>query len=365
VLLLTALAFAGLFFAHYRIFVFGALLVVILFLLAYLWPKPWGQRRSPLLANSLLIAVMGLVILGPWLWRLAGGFGGNYAREVVGGYQEEEHGTYFGFEFKELTDYGMHAYLWGVAMLGALWGLWRRQAMVVALLLWMVAVFAGANLHLINLTPLYSNTIAVLWLYLPLSALCGYGFSEIAAWFIKRFDIRSECSPLWAAGLIVVILLMGGYAVPRDLKMVAPDNGFVRAGDLAAMAWVRQEIAPDALFYIATNFWTPTVAHGLEGGYYLPLLTGRQTIMPLQNYASDGTMEYRRMVNQRLRDLAAAPDAHALAQVMRDYGITHVYIGVRPTPVNAQSFLDDPDDFELLYDENDVRIFALRAEGSS
>ncbi len=82
--------------------------------------------------------------------------------------------------------------------------------------------------------------------------------------------------------------------------------------------------------------------------------------MPPQNYASDGTMEYRMFVNQRLRDLAAAADAHALWQTMRDYDISHVYIGARPTPVNPQIFLDDPTDFELLYDQNDVRIFAVR-----
>ena len=82
--------------------------------------------------------------------------------------------------------------------------------------------------------------------------------------------------------------------------------------------------------------------------------------MPLQNYASDGTMEYRALVNQRLRDLAAAADTHALWQTMRDYGISHVYIGQRPTSVNPQSFLDDPTDFELLYDEEGVWIFAVR-----
>jgi hypothetical protein len=365
VLLLVALTFAGLFFAHYRIFVFGALLGVILFAFAYLWPNQWQQAqgkqvRGPLLVNSLLIAVVALVVLGPWLWRLAGGFGGNYAREVVD-YQEEIHGTYFGFEWYELTDYGMHLYLWVMAAGSALWGVWRRKRMVMALLLWLVALFAGANLHLINLTPLYSNTIVILALYLPLSALCGYGVVEIAEWLLSKLDISIRRSLLWATGLIV-LLLLGVYGVRRDLKIIALDNGFVRAGDVVAMAWVKQEIPQDALFYIATNFWTPTVAHGLEGGYYLPLLAGRQTIMPLQNYASDGTAEYIHRVNQRLRDLNAAADAPSLAQTMRAYGITHVYLGERPTPVNPQTFLDDPADFELLYDADHVLIFAVRAE---
>ncbi len=257
--LLTALTFAGLFFAHYRIFVFGALLVAILFVLAYLWPKRWGQQEvhasfKNALSNSVLMSIVGLLVLAPWLWRLAGGFGGNYARTVVGGYQEEAHGTYFGFALSELTDFGMHSYLWGVAALGMLWGLWRREKIVLALLLWVIVTFAGANLHLINFTPLYSNTIVVLTLYLPVAALGGYLVSEVVNWLAQRFDIKINRSPLWATGLLVAVLIMGGYAVSRDLRMVAPDNGFVRAGDLVAMEWVRQEIPPDALFYIATFF---------------------------------------------------------------------------------------------------------------
>lgn len=359
VLLLTALAFAGLFFAHYRIFVFGMLFVIILFAFAYSWPQQWGQPRGRLLLNNLLIAGVGLLLLGPWLWRLAGGFGGNYARTVVD-YQEEVHGEYFGFSLNEFVDYGMHGYLWVVAGLGALLGLWRRNRVVIALMLWMAAMLAGANLHLINFTPLYSTTIVILMIYLPVSALCGYVVVEGGKWIAAQTGLRLAFSPRLAAGLLAVLLLAGIYSVQRDQELVAPENGFVLPEDLAAMEWIRQEIPPDALFYIATSFWTPTVAHGLEAGYYLPLLAGRQTIMPLQNYASDGTMEYRSLVNQRLRDLAAAPDMHTLAQTMRAYGISHVYIGARPTHLNPQSFVDAPADFDLLYNEGGVWIFAVR-----
>jgi hypothetical protein len=361
VLLLTALAFAGLFFAHYRIFIFGALLVLILFVMAYLQPKAWGQARGGLLVNSPLIAIVGLLILAPWLWRLAGGFGGNYAREVMD-YQEEIHGEYFGFEWKELTDFGIQLSGWVVAALAALWGLWRRERMALALLLWLAAIFVGANLHLIHLTPLYSNLIAILVLYLPLTALCGYLVSEVGAWLINRFDINNQRSTRLASGLMVVVVILGIYGVQRDLRIVSRDNGFVRAGDVEAMEWVKQSTPPDALFYIATFFWTPAVAHGLDGGYYLPLLAARQTIMPLQNYVSDGTAEYSALVNQRLSDLNAAPDSQALAQTMRQYGITHVYVGERATSVSPQSFLDDPADFELLYDKDHVHIFAVRPE---
>jgi hypothetical protein len=317
-----------------------------------------------LLFNSALIAVVGLLILVPWIWRLAKGFGGAYAHKAVSGYRADENGDYFDFSFGSLTDLGVYSYLWGMSGLAALWGLWRREPMVMALLLWLVALFAGANLYLISFTPLYSNTIVIIALYLPVAAFCGYLASEAGRWLRTRAGVGSERAPLWGTGLCAAIVVMGVYGVWRDTTLVAHDNAFVREGDVAAMQWVRQEIPRDALFYITTFFWTPEVAHGLDAGYYLPLLGERQTIMPLQNYASDGTMEYRTLVNQRLRDLAAAPDMHALAQVMRKYGITHVYIGERPTSLNPQNFTDDPADFEPLYNKEHVWIFAVR-EGKS
>ncbi len=365
-LLLITLAFVGLFFAHYRIFIFGALLAAILFVFTFVWPQTpqtvenSTHSRRRLVVDHLLIAAIGLLVLAPWIWRLAGGFGGNYARTVVGGYQEEVHGTYFGFALRDLTDYGAHGYLWAVAGLSALWGLWQRNRIVMILLLWIAVVFAAANLHLINLTPLYSNLIVILVLYLPVAALGGYLLAEVVSVLLHRIKVSRRQIPLLITGLLIVLAGIGVGAVRRDLDIVAPDNAFVRAGDLAAMQWVQQEVPVDSLFYIATGFWTPTVAHGLDAGYYLPLLAGRQTIMPLQNYASDGTMEYRIFVNQRLRDLAAAPDSHALWQQMNAYGITHLYIGVRDTELNPQTFLDNPNDFELLYDQGDVWVFAVR-----
>lgn len=361
--LLVALTFAGLFFAHYRIFLFGILLVILLFAFAYVWPEAGNRPTIAMLLNSIWVAVIGLVVLSPWIWRLAGGFGGNYAR-TVGNYQEEVHGEYFGFAFSELTDYGIQGYLWGLAVMGMLWGISVRERMAVILPLWIVGIFAGANLHLIGFTPLYSNTIVILALYLPLSALAAYFLSQVFGFVQTRLPLLQQLQrrkTLWDGGIIVLVLLLGTYGVWRDIHIVTPENGFVRQGDEIAMNWVRQNIDNDALFYIATSFWTPTVAHGLDGGYYLPLLAHRQTIMPLQNYASDGTMEYRTLVNRRLRDLADAVDAPTLAQIMRSYGISHVYVGVRDTYVNPQTFVDDPDDFELLYDQEGVQIFAVRA----
>lgn len=364
-LLLVVVAFAGLFVAHYRVFIFGVLLAAILWAFAMLRPEG-NQSRARLLGESALLTLLGMLLLGPWLWRLAAGFGGNFANTMVSGYEAEQYGVYYHFDPKELLNFGLHGYLWVLAAAGALWGLWRWHRMVVALLLWLAAMFAGANLHYLNFTPLYSNTIVIIALYLPLAALIGYLAHVVYERASKRWPMVwgawNQSSVALAVVALVAMVVTGLYAVQRDVRLVEPENIFVREGDLAAMQWVREEIPADALFYIAATFWTPGVAHGLDGGYYLPLLAARQTIMPPQHYASDGSGEFRNLVNRRLHDLNAAQDADALWQVMNQYAITHIYIGVRETPLDPGFFAARPDLFVPLYEEGRVRVFQVRLD---
>jgi hypothetical protein len=363
-LLLTVIVFAGLFFAHYRIFIFGMFLVSILWAWAMVQPSA-GQSHGRLLLETTLLVTLGLLLLAPWLWRLAMGFGGSYAGVVVSGYQEELHGYYYGFDPKELLEFGMFGYLWILAGAGALWGLWQRNKMVIVMLLWQLAVFGAANLHLLNFTPLYSNTIVIIALYLPLAALIGYLFQQLIGVITSKFVIHKGVRIGLVSASLLALVLLGINAVVGNTRLVAEDNVFVRDADIEAMHWVEQEIPEDALFYIAAIFWTPTVAHGLDGGYYLPLLAARQTIMPPQHYASDGTMELRNLVNQRLKDLVAAQavmaeDVAPLYATLNNYGISHIYIGARKTQLDPGAFLAHPDLFVPLYNQAGVWIFQVQ-----
>jgi hypothetical protein len=362
-LLLTAAAFAGLFFVHYRIFIFALLLAGLLWAWAMLQPQK-EQTRGRLLLEATLLAGIGVLLLAPWLWRLAMGFGGNYASVAVSGFEEKQHGSYYGFDPKELLDFGMVGYLWALAALGAIWGIWQRNKMVLVLLLWIVSLFAGANLHLLNFTPLYSNTIVIIALYLPLAALIGYLFHELATVATNQFAITSAVRVGLTGGFMIGLVLLGIGAVVSNTRLVAHDNIFVRDADVQAMHWIKQDVPPDALFYIATSFWTPEVAHGLDGGYYLPLLAARQTIVPPQHYASDGTGEYRNLVNQRLYDLAAAQDAPTLWATLNRYGITHIYIGARKTELDPEFFVAHPELFTQIYNHDGVWVFQVQKSES-
>jgi hypothetical protein len=204
-LFLVVLTFVGLFFAHYRVFLFGVLLAATLWLWAMWRPHP-PQSRARLLGETLMVTLLGVLLLAPWLWRLAQGFGGSFATTMVSGYEEEQYGAYYGFDPKELVNFGMHAPLWGAALLAALWGVWRRNGVVIALLLWLAGCFVGANLHYLNVTPLYSNTIVILALYLPLAGLIGYGAGEVLRWVGGRWPQIGG----WRSWAVAWMLLVWG-----------------------------------------------------------------------------------------------------------------------------------------------------------
>jgi len=86
-------------------------------------------------------------------------------------------------------------------------------------------------------------------------------------------------------------------------------------------------------------------------------LAQREVTVPLEPYASDGSPEYMAFVNRRARDLLEADTPEQLWQTMRNYDVTHVYLGNRPANRRADFFLDDPAHFRMLHSENGVWIF--------
>ncbi len=357
----AGLAFAGFYLNHYRIFIFGVLLAAA-YVLVYGWPRRGDDPERPLRLGPVLIngAVAGLTALAltlSWNLHLLRGYGGDVARESVSGYDPARYGAYHDFVWQDLLNYGAPGWLLILAAGAVVWGLATRRRAVWVLLIWVAAVLAGANLHRIGYTPLYPSGVAILAFYLPAAALAGDALVRVFDMARRRWGLRPVGAGVWLAGLALV----GAVSLPGQLKIVARDTGFVWPADVPALAWVKVETPADALFYIATTFWTPVVAHGLDAGYYLPLLAGRQTIMPLQNYWPDGPAEESALINQRARDLAAAQDPDALWTRLRDYGVTHVYIGARPTQLDPQFFLARPDLYAQLYAVDGVYVFAVVA----
>lgn len=358
--LLATLAFSGLFLVHTRIFIFGIFFGILLLIDSFVPTRQQQRVWKNFLLNGIVVGCLILLLLMPWLYRFASGFGGRFAREVIQGYNIQNHGDYFGFSLQNVLELGANPYLFTLAICGALLGIFRLNRQVLILMGWIAVLFTGANLHLIGITPSYSNTIVIIILYLPVTMLGSYTIAqliEFASQTRASVLLRSRLTPIM---LTAVMFLSGMTTIWQNEQLVAQDNQFVRPADLLAMEWIRQNVPDQSLFYVATYFWTPIVAHGLDAGYWLPYLAQRQTILPPQLYTSDGSQTYANFVNKRIQALSARDDILMLWQTMKEYQITHIYIGSRKTDLEPQLFDLNPAYFSVIYSRDGVWIFKVK-----
>jgi hypothetical protein len=107
---------------------------------------------------------------------------------------------------------------------------------------------------------------------------------------------------------------------------------------------------------------------GSDGGWWLPLLAGRQTTMPPINYTLEAEPQpgYRAQV-RAMAALAQAEefDEAALLEALRAQGVTHVYLGQRQGRLNYNGPVLEPAEllaspnFHLIFHQDRVRVFEI------
>ncbi len=360
---LTAIGAAGLFLTHNRISLFLLVLSGLYFI-----QKLWQERRVPnrwksLLMKSLLIFTIAFLLDLSWIVNFTKVFGSQVADMVLDGYQIDRFGNYYAWGRQYLIEYGVRLELWILAGLGILLGAIRRDRNVLLLSLGSILLFTFSLTHVVGIPPLFSALIVFIWLYLPLGLLGAYLIDACIAWIQRRWP-GMHLASRWIRLMTLLLLASITYAgVIKIRDITLPENGFVRAEDLTAIDWIRENTPEEALFYIATHFWTPVVAHGLDAGYWLPFLADRQTILPPQNYGSDGTQPYEDFINQRARELSQADTMESLHKVMLEYRVTHIYVGERPTHLSGEQFELCPQLFELQYHQENVWVYSVIQPG--
>jgi Family of unknown function (DUF6541) len=358
--LLVGVGAAGLLLVHVRIALFYGVLAILLFVYYAVKRPRQSHQIGRLLIGGLVMLTTAILIDVPWLLRFFHGFGAMVAREVVSGYRPETAGAYFTITVQDLFYSGMRPLWLVLAGISAVWGLLKRCSGVWLLVIWVILLFGAANLHLIGLTPLFSSLIVTICLYLPVAALVGYGADRLVDWLAPFFSISTpRARVLGATAVAVVFAAIGVCGMAYTSRVIEPENGFVRPADLEAMRWIQQNTPQDALFHISTHFWTPQVAHGLDAGYWIPLLANRQVTIPPEIYASDGSDAYIASTNERLLGLVQAKTPQQMWQVLREDHVTHIYIGNRSANLRPEFFNSDPTHFRPVYARDSVWIYEV------
>ncbi|MFO7916965.1 MAG: DUF6541 family protein [Anaerolineae bacterium] len=323
---------AGLALTHYRVLVF-----YVLFWIPYgiLWlVRRRGKVRAwrRLGRTLFLLGGLSLVAISPWLWRFSRHVFPHF-QTIYGGWEAAD-AEYTAFP-SGLLNVGWTRPLLYLAAAGGVWGLVRRRGEIVLLPFWMGLCLLLANLHLLGLPDLWlvHNHSVMISFWVPVGILVGWLVGDLAALFVRRVRCRGGGMALhrmlsW--GLLAASLTMAVWGNWRMVNVLNAATVLATEDDLHAAEWIAAHTPPEARFLVNVRRWQGEVYAGTDGGYWLPLLAGRDTTMPCVFY-SQGMPSYREGVNALARavvDAEEVDDAHLL-QKLADAGVTHVYVGAK------------------------------------
>jgi len=159
-----------------------------------------------------------------------------------------------------------------------------------------------------------------------------------------------------ASLVIGSVVLWGAWGM---LTIVNPATVLATRDDMAAMEWIRDHIPSDAKFLINVRHWQGGTYVGTDGGYWIPLLTGRATVLPPAVYLY-GPAEYVKGINDLAEAAVAVEswDAESMRRLLSDNGVTHVYVGARGGPVTPRMLMNSPY-YRPVYSRGPVWIFQI------
>jgi hypothetical protein len=276
---------------------------------------------------------------------------------------------------------------WLALLLGLGLGLWQRQRSVLLMAVWWLLLLVATNPAWLSLpgTGAISNFALFILFYLPASIFSGVlvarlvsiqtedgahpdGAEQVPAGSLPG---RGWLSPL-AAALLVILGLWGVRDRLGDLDPAF--HTLVTRPDVRAASWIEDNTAAGARFLVNSfSVYANSSIVGSDGGWWLPLLAGRQTTVPPLNYSSEQgpTPDYRWQVNELAQQVQErGPTDEQVMALLRQAGVTHVYIGQRqgrvnydgPVALDPEALLAHPD-YDLQYHQDRVWIFALSPHG--
>jgi len=267
--------------------------------------------------------------------------------------------TYYEFPWSSVGLAGQ-PWLLTLAVLAAVVGLACFNQVTMLSLAWVGLLYLLGSTYVLGIPLLnLTNLGAVLiMLYLPIALLIGAATGALAERLATPWRTRFN------QVVVSVALVAGLLMAPVRVRDIEAFRYFVTPPDLAAMAWINANTPEDALFAVNTHFWVPTMAHGTDGGYWIPYFTGRQItagvmLLGLADYAYQSKIL---TLSRSVQRLASEPNA---VDELRVLGVDYIYIGAGGN-FDGSGFVVQPleqaGQVEVVYQDGAVFILRIKQE---
>lgn len=349
-----ALLTAGTLLSHY--FAAGLLAIFLVILGIQVLFSNILRKNRPVWSTwlpLLIAALAGLIIAGPWLYRMWG-----FAQRGVelGAFQP----TLEAINERYFPDY--LTYLWRllgpdrnqallfIALPGLVISLLRRQTRVFGVWSLVLALMSlPAGFYVAPFRPDH----AVIVLFLPTAML-------VAELLVSIIDLPAgeKLSMIKGVGMLVVFVVLVGWGIFDTRDVINSTTILATQDDLQALNWIEENTPLEAVFGINAVHWQYGSYRGVDGGWWITPLTGRMTSLP-NALSTMGTHEYALQVNEIARQFSnltgCTPEFWELAQAQ---GLTHVYVTAQKGSMQPDQFEDCPG-AELVFHNESVYIYRI------
>lgn len=221
--------------------------------------------------------LLGLLVSTRWylrVWRYSAPFVNTSVHIPQGSLTLlPEQADYLGYVLGPEAAYG----LLGLAAVGLLWALFRREWKRFALWSLLLAVFTvPLGIMILSFRSDYFGLVSfnALGILSAVSLIWAYDFMVTKVSWKK---------PLRA---MVAVLVVGylGWGAWSNTDAINDETVLVKRADVAALAWIAEHTPQDARFFVNTASWGYGLYRGTDGGGWLLPTTGRWSLAPTTFY---------------------------------------------------------------------------------
>ncbi|MHB8775656.1 MAG: hypothetical protein ACYC6U_11195 [Bellilinea sp.] len=337
---------AGIGLTHYRIVTLTAIAAIVMTLVS-IPGNEFKQVWKKAIIRGMLLIWVAAAGLAPWLFHIWKVYQTGYP--VITAPPAE---TYFSLQRlgQEILNYPLN--LVGLILLGAslLAGWLMRSRIVMAMTLWsVISLIPSRYLMLLD------TVSVVISLFVPAAIVIAWGLQAI----VNSLDkiILPKAVKLGLAPLLLFLLAMNG--IRTTLAYPVTLDGYLRPLDLKAFAYITEQLPADAKFMVNLYRFpfSDILMVGSDGGYWIPLLTNRQTVVPPMTFTNErvASPDYADKLRQmeQLNDQLTSDEG---LELLAKENIGYIYIGERGGQIDPAPLFASPH-FRLVYDDRPVLIF--------